>query len=68
MLGPPCVPLGVPGDPWTTKMVLQGTKMVPKWCPKPPKWQLCMPKAIKMTFRISWGFEKLRAFRFVPIA
>ena len=43
MLGLPCVSLGVPGDPWIAKIVLQGTKMVsqspqmvsqsPKWCP-----------------------------------
>jgi len=65
MLGPSCVPLGGPGHPWTSKMVLQGTKMVPKWGPKPPKWQLWMPKSIKMTFRIAWGFENWQAFRLV---
>ena len=38
MLGLPCVSLGVPGNPWITKIVLQGTKMVPKWFPNPQKW------------------------------
>ena len=36
MLGPPCVPLGVPGDPWIAKMVLQGTKIMTKWCQAVP--------------------------------
>ena len=39
-MGPPCVQLGIPGDPWITKIVLQGTKMVPKWCRAPQASQM----------------------------
>ena len=44
MLGLPCVSLGVPGDPWIAKIVVQGTKIVPKWCPNHPKWCPNPPK------------------------
>ena len=38
MTGPPCVPLGVPGEARVAKIVTQGIQMVPKSDPKKTKF------------------------------